>query len=401
MDVIPLSCDLALTPARGLLTLEADWLSLEARADASAFTSWGMVGVWLESLPASCVPWVLSARLEGLLVGLAIVVEGTGRAFRHLPVRSWYLHSTGNPASEGLASEYNGFLIDRRCGPELAGAMLEFLLREHAPRRLEIQAATGPLAALAQRPPDGLMADSRERLSYMVSLDAVRAHPEGHLGLLSRNARSQVRRSLRAYVGLGELHIEAATSVDMAHAWMARLRELHAAHWDGKGVNSHFAHSPVARALHARLIDSAFGSGLIQLLRVKAGPHELGYLYNLVYRGRAAYYQSGFRFGLVDRDDRPGLVAHTLAVAHNAALGLRWYDFMAGDYRYKQSLSTDTEVQHHCRFRRRDLPARVEQLVRRGQVRTTTLLMQPQVMAMKDEFIVPLAAQVLQTFGQL
>ena len=57
------------------------------------------------------------------------------------------------------------------------------------------------------------------------------------------------------------------------------------------------------------LIDRGFSKGVIDILRITAGGHELGYLYNFVYRDRVSNYQSGFQFG-PDGRYKPGLVAH-------------------------------------------------------------------------------------------
>ena len=64
----------------------------------------------------------------------------------------------------------------------------------------------------------------------------------------------------------------------------------------------------------------------------------IGCLYNFVHRGRVYAYQSGFH---ASRDNRlkPGLVSHFKAIELNYRLGNRTYDFLAGDARYKRSLS--------------------------------------------------------------
>jgi hypothetical protein len=82
----------------------------------------------------------------------------------------------------------------------------------------------------------------------------------------------------------------------------------------------------------------------VQLLCVKAGDHDIGLLYSFVLAGRVYVYQSGFDYALLAKHGRPGLVTHTLAVQHNAALGHEVYDLMAGESaQYKQTLSNRPE----------------------------------------------------------
>jgi CelD/BcsL family acetyltransferase involved in cellulose biosynthesis len=92
-------------------------------------------------------------------------------------------------------------------------------------------------------------------------------------------------------------------------------------------------------------VRSLFADGSIQLLCLRAGSEIVGYIYNLVDRGRVYNYQSGFNYDLCPKQNgRPGLVAHAYAVEFNRAQGHLCYDFMAGDSEYKQSLgvgSTD------------------------------------------------------------
>ncbi len=69
----------------------------------------------------------------------------------------------------------------------------------------------------------------------------------------------------------------------------------------------------------------------------------LGYLYNFVYQRRVYCYQSGFDYD-IDPKRKPGMICHVLAVQHNAARGANVYDFLGGDARYKESLSTTSST---------------------------------------------------------
>jgi len=64
-----------------------------------------------------------------------------------------------------------------------------------------------------------------------------------------------------------------------------------------------------------------------------------GYLYNFVHDGWVAAYQSGFDFGPDADRLRPGLVCHLMAIQHYAGAGMRRYDFLGGEARYKRSLA--------------------------------------------------------------
>jgi hypothetical protein len=163
-------------------------------------------------------------------------------------------------------------------------------------------------------------------------------------GVLSRNSRGQVNRTLNAYAKIGEVRTELADSADRALELLAELMNLHQATWRARGRAGAFA-SARFRSFHEKLIERSFDCGAIQLMRITAGDEPIGLVYNLVDSGRVFFYQSGLSY----RDDnryRPGLATHVLAIERCVELGHSAYHFLAGDVttpRYKLSLSS-----HSC-----------------------------------------------------
>jgi len=58
-----------------------------------------------------------------------------------------------------------------------------------------------------------------------------------------------------------------------------------------------------------------------------------------VHDGWVAAYQSGFDFGPDADRLRPGLICHLMAIQHYRRAGMRRYDFLGGEARYKRSLA--------------------------------------------------------------
>jgi CelD/BcsL family acetyltransferase involved in cellulose biosynthesis len=152
---------------------------------------------------------------------------------------------------------------------------------------------------------------------------------------------------------MGDLCIERASTKEDALAWLGELRRWHQARWTSRGQPGAFACPFFERFLRG-LVERGLGEGVVDILRVNAGRHELGYLYNFVYRDRVSNYQSGFQFG-PDGRHKPGLVAHALAVQYYASNNpsLRKYGFLAGATQYKRSLSTGSEELSWYAYRRR------------------------------------------------
>ena len=160
---------------------------------------------------------------------------------------------------------------------------------------------------------------------------------------LSANTRHQLRRSDRAYAVEGALRLERAETPERAHDYLVALRGLHQAAWRERGQPGAFATSFFERFHHA-LIGRGHPRAEIDLMRVSAGPRTIGFLYNFRYRGESLSYQSGFDYANAGRHAKPGLTCHHQAICDARAWGAEKYDFLAGDDRYKRSLSDNEQT---------------------------------------------------------
>ena len=166
----------------------------------------------------------------------------------------------------------------------------------------------------------------------------------GWLEGLSRNTRAQLRRSERAYGAFGAIGVERA-SPGVVDEWLDALVALHAATWAGRGVRSGFVSPEVQRFTRALLGRGGDGAAAC-LSRVTAGAVVVGYLLNFEAGGRIAAYQSGFDYGRAPEHGKPGMTCHAAAIRAGIGAGAVEYDFLAGDARYKRSLSTGCRELH-------------------------------------------------------
>ena len=97
------------------------------------------------------------------------------------------------------------------------------------------------------------------------------------------------------------------------------------------------------------------------MLKISAGNHIIGCLYNLIDHGRVLYYLSGFNY-LPGNIYRPGLVCHYFAIVHNATIGLSCYDFLDGEDDYKISLSTDYSEMQNIIVQKNSLKSKAEEI---------------------------------------
>lgn len=347
----PLRTELEALP--GLDELGEQWCALEPRSDCSFFTSWNWTGSWLATLPELTGLRLLRVTAEGETVALAIV-SSRRRSWRAgMSLRGLFFHVTGDDHFDRITPEHNDLLCVRQHAVAVRRELIGALNRlDRGWDELHLPGVT-PYAEWTEPLPAGVWVEHRrEEESFAVDLDAVRAAGAGaaasgasvesliesHLGLLSANTRSQVRRSIKEVRKLGEMQLIEAASVEEALRHLRGLRDLHQSCWVARGEPGAFGH-PYFEAFHTKLIETAHPRGEVQLLKLQAGDSVLGYLYNFKWRGRILNYQSGFAYDTVSKHARPGLVAHALAVAVAAQRGEMIYDFMAGANRTKESLA--------------------------------------------------------------
>jgi CelD/BcsL family acetyltransferase involved in cellulose biosynthesis len=353
------------------------WCELEASSRPSYFLSWAWVENWLDTLAPSTNVRLHVARRAG--APIAAFFLGARRTWRHgvLPSRTLHLNETGDERYDEVCIEHNGFLSNGEPLPvadivsRLPGSWDEAFLRaldEDGPVAKALLADGGPTTG------DGEPARWRVRVDGrvacpIVELDKVREAGD-YLTLLGSNTRSQIRKTRKLYGERGPLAHDVASSPAEARAFFDELVALHRRSWAERGKPGAFI--PYVLHFHERLIERRFAAGEIRLHRVRVGGRTIGCLYNFVWRDTAFFYQSGLA-SEPDAKLKPGLMCHALAIDHDAKAGLRCYDFLGGDSRYKRALATDARTlvwlriqKPRIRFAAEDAARSLRNRLRRG-----------------------------------
>jgi hypothetical protein len=269
--------------------------------------------------------------------------------WRHgvMPVRVLALNQACDPTLDQPWIERNGFFGEHPQEFEShLEQLLDRLLQDENWDELRLPGLTGEFArqALYQAARMGLVARlDLEQPSFNIDLNGIRSRYSGnYLSALSANTRQQLRRSKRlAEQTLGPVVLEEAQTTDQALRWFDETAPLHRARWGQdkpQSFDSGFD-NPDFLAFHRRLIAHGFADRAIQYLKCSAGGVTFAYLYNFVSGDRVHFYLSGVNYG-VSHAIRPGMLAHWMAIEKNLSQGKSLYDFLAGDARYKRSLST-------------------------------------------------------------
>lgn len=320
----------SLQPPSAPPALEAAWRSLEARADLSFFRSWTWTGcLYAERFPR---PLLLRAERDGAVVALGLFNRGR---------LSLHLGESGIAARDSIYIEHNGLLRAREGAPNLAELLRVVRARKLPPRRL-VLSGVDDSHLQAARAIGGRVVLRRDHVAPVLDLE--KSGPDW-MAAISANTRQQLRRSARAYAGQGRLRIERAGTMEQAHAFLDALAFLHQRIWEKRRERGAFA-EPFFRRFHRELIARGMDRDEIDLLRISAGDRVIGYLYNFRHRGRVLAYQSGFDYDVATGAQKPGMTCHQMAIDMYAAAGVRAYDFLAGDHRYKRSLANGQATLH-------------------------------------------------------
>ncbi|MDO9498823.1 GNAT family N-acetyltransferase [Falsiroseomonas sp.] len=310
-----------------LAALGEEWQALELRAAPSFFQSW----TWIGCLAAERYPdpVLLRAFQGGRTLGLALFNRRHGRLC---------LAESGEQQLDAPFIEHNGPLL--ATGSEgLVADFLQAAWKVKAVRRLHLSGVPAAVVEAAGGVPRRL----QSRPVPVLDLGPIRRAGDAWLAHRSANTRQQIRRSALAYVKMqGALHLCRAETPAKATAFLDALIELHQASWQKRGQDGAFLRD-FSRRFHHALVLRALARQQLDLLQVSAGGADVGYLYNFRCGGRVLAYQSGFAPALVPQA-KPGMTCHAMAIDAALQQGMETYDFLAGDQRYKRSLSDREET---------------------------------------------------------
>jgi CelD/BcsL family acetyltransferase involved in cellulose biosynthesis len=323
----------SLASAPDLDALAARWRTLEQRAGGSFFQSWSWVGCLAHLRFPD--PMLLAVQRDGQDVALALFNRGRGR----LGETTLWLGESGVAALDAVYVEHNGVLL----APGHAG-LLGACLREVAQGRRVVLSGVDDAHLLAAMESGALVRVLRSQQAPFIDLAGL-AGADGYLAALGSGTRYQLRRSSRRYAARGVLSVHRAATVAEALAVLDDLARLHQASWVARGRPGAFA-DPAFNRFHTELICRALPRGEVELLRITAGAHLVGCLYNFRHGGDVLAYQSGFDYAGALAHEKPGMTCHHLAIELARAEGMRRYDFLAGESRYKTSLANGSAAMH-------------------------------------------------------
>lgn len=292
---------------------------------------------------------VLAVEDSGELVGLVPLLWRNATHRRAIPVRRIELLATGEDEADEIGSDYVGAVVAPSREDAVARAVADAIgSRASHWDELRMTAMNGedPFVAKLTSALDesGIVA----KLSTKVDAPYIPLPKtwDEYLRALGPSRRYSVNRSLRElekWAGPRGWKLRSATAADDLSEGRRVLLELHGERWSAAGRSGVFASARFARfhdEVMPRLLAGEDGASL-DLIWLLVDGAPIAVTYNVVYRGKVYFYQSGRRMD-VPKAVRPGIAMHALAIRRAIESGRMEYDFLAGVSRYKRELALAT-----------------------------------------------------------
>jgi CelD/BcsL family acetyltransferase involved in cellulose biosynthesis len=349
------------------------WSELDRTSPYSSFyLSLHWTSAWLEIFGALLQPEILVFKAEDSPVGVCLLVRANERRgpFR---VKQIYLNTGGGDPADRTLMEFNNLLCHAGWEDAVARALGEYLLQlEWDEFSIEGIVPGRMLDSVRSKAFPELTAHVFLRPSYYVDLQQLRQAGISFENSLSVNMREQLRRALRLYSRQGAVRVELAGDLPAAARFFEEMCRLHQARWTARSETGAFA--PGRRLdFHRALIQRAFQSGAIHMLRTSAGEETIGILYNFVRGGKVYFFQSGFQY-TAEKHLKPGIVTHARALQYYLDAGFADYDLLAGDAQYKRSLAKNCRDMAWVVFRRPKIKLAIIEMLRAGKRRVNGLV---------------------------
>ena len=302
---------------------------------------------------------IVTVRDGGRLVGVVPLLRRWALHRRAVPVRRLELIATGEDEADEICSDYVGIVAESGYETRIAESLVAAL-------------ESGKLGAWDELRLPAMQRDDEASAALVAALNRARIRAEiepfgacpyialpnsweAYLSALGSQSRYLVNRSIRELETWGGQDGYAITRATDDATYREGRRLLHALHgerWSTRGSmrgstrgSNQEGHGVFERERFRRfhdlimpklLADPRDGSLDLTWLTVRNRPIAIAY--SIVYAKRIYFYQSGRALDL-PKGVRPGIALHALAIKRAIAEGMREYDFLNGDARYKTQLA--------------------------------------------------------------
>ena len=351
---------------RDFYALETQWLQLEKMAVTSFFLSWKWIGCWLKHLVRGQKIYLVTATKNKLTVGLGIFIEQNIVRHNSIKSKQWFLHRTGIEAKDQIWIENNSFLLLNEDKNEINNAMWHYLLtnENYADEFIIYVAKKNALINI------NLPSEKHNKISellefgYRIPLSALFSI-QNYLSKRSKNTRQQFNRSVKHLSKQGEIKFSVIRGSDEQIELLGNSKQWHIEKWLHSSTPSGFNNEEF-NLFHNKIITSRHSSANTLMAKLTLNKLLIGCIYCLTHERKVYFYLSCLK-PFADNKIKLGLIMHIFMIEWLISNNEHYseYDFLAGDARYKNSLSTTKDEYLKLTIQRNAIKFRIEKILKK------------------------------------
>lgn len=319
--------------------LAEKWTELFTRSQNGIFLDWNWMSAWLASIPSPAI--VVEAKTNEKSVGLGLLCCNTKRIlFNSFEIKQLWLHKHGDDEIDQTWIEHNDFLLDSQYEDATREVMLSYIQTQLGNWH---EFYLGMSQTSIQEKFEDVLGSPRILVStsdFSVDLEEMQ-NVSDYLTSLSKNTRSQINRSKKLLAELGTVILTTAETKQEKQTCFEKLSQLHQQKWRHTELGSGFD-NPVFVNFHKTLIFEDVNNSYTNIYALELDGVALALVYLLKTNKGWYFYLSGIQTH-PDNKIKIGLLIHTLVIEQAIKHGINKYSFLAGDARYKQSMSNVSE----------------------------------------------------------
>lgn len=320
------------TTEKRLRELEPVWdRLLEMSASDNLMLTFDWLATWWEIFGKDRELHILVAREGAEVIGIAPLLKRRVNHYGVLPFNRLEFLASGEDEADEICSEYLDFIVRRGREAEVIRAFCRYLLRHGSDwdelLLTDVLAESPNLIALESS--SELMGLSfgitREDAAVYVELPA---DFDAWLNTISPSYRRRIRGDRARAQSAGAEFLAVTSSEGFDEAFETLIR-LHQERWVSRGFPGVF-NSERFTSFHRRIARLLLGKGQLALYLLEVKGRPVAAIYDLIYKGRIHYYQSGLDPEAALPVQSPGKLLRSHVIERAITDGCRECDFMKG-----------------------------------------------------------------------
>jgi hypothetical protein len=302
------------------------------------FTSWNWIAAWIDSISEDII--VFEATDGDRCLGLGLFCPKTQKTIFGFPIKQLWLHKKGNKKYDQIWTECNDFLLDTQLQSVVREKMVDYLIEQKELWNELYIGLSNPHVIKAFEKKIATKRVDIDSNCFEVNLVG-KLSMEDYLQDLSKNTKKQILRSKKLLEIEGELSLKLATSDAEKHQYFNDMASIHIEKWGNTEFGSGFSNE-IFNTFHRKIIFSKNDTDYCRLYRLALNDSPLAYIYIIKDALVWNFYLSALKTH-ADNRIKVGLLAHTLVIEEAIINKATSYNFLAGEARYKRSMSNVPE----------------------------------------------------------